>query len=337
VENLTRTSFIRKIIRSKAFTLFILLALMIVVFTILASLNDAKFFNLKTLRSVLYDLGMPAFLAIGAGCLLVSGGMDFSEWTVGMMAGMVMSIGITWWGIPWWACAIIAVLIAGFIGALNAVFVNFLNLAPFIVTMAMASVVRAVAMLIGTDSAGAVQGALSYSDDAVSRIGTWALFGEIPGTILVMIAFYIIYGLMLSKTKLGRSIYMLGGNPKAARLSGINSKKISFFLFINCSMMGAIAGLIYSMRAKQGSLSALAGEQFTGMSAAILGGISFGGGSGGLGGAFLGLLVIKTFNKGMAIIGSSTFLTQTMQGVLLIAALVFDYFSQRRQQKRVGA
>jgi ribose/xylose/arabinose/galactoside ABC-type transport system permease subunit len=101
--------------------------------------------------------------------------------------------------------------------------------------------------------------------------------------------------------------------------------------------MGCLAGLIYTSRVKQGSLSALATDQFTGLTAAILGGISFGGGSGGMGGAFIGLLVIKTFNKGMTIIGASSYVTNVLSGALLLAALSFDYYSQRRQRKRIGA
>ena len=337
MEKVTSTSQLKRVVRSKAFTLLILLAFMVGLFTFLATLNDAKFFTAKTLLGILYDLAVPAFLAIGAGCLLVSGGMDFSEWTVGMLAGMIMAIGVTWWGLPWYVCIIIALAAAALIGTINATFVNKLGLAPFIVTMAMASVVRGIAILVATDPDGVVKGAQSYDNAVLNVIGTWKLFGEVPGTVIVMVLFYIIYGLMLSKTKLGRSMYLLGGNRNAARLSGINASKISYFLFINCSLMGALAGIIYGIRSKQGSLAALQGDQFTGMTAAMLGGISFGGGSGGLGGAFIGLLVIKTFNKGMLIIGSSPFLTQTLQGALLLAALVVDYLSQRRQHKRIGA
>jgi ribose/xylose/arabinose/galactoside ABC-type transport system permease subunit len=77
--------------------------------------------------------------------------------------------------------------------------------------------------------------------------------------------------------------------------------------------------------------------QFTGITAAILGGISFGGGSGGLGGAFLGLLVIQTFGQGMITSGGNVYLTPVLSGVLLVVALTFDYFNVRMQNKRVGA
>jgi ribose transport system permease protein len=336
MEKVTRTSFLKRALRSKAFTLIILLAVLILLFTILALLNDATFFSSKTFISILQDLAVPAFLAIGAGCLIVSGGIDLSQAAVGAMAGVILSIGISWWHLPWFAAMLLALVAAGVIGLINAYLVNGLNMAPFIATMAMAAIIKAVMMLLCTESIGVLQSVINFDDPAITLIGTYAI-GKIPATVILMVIAFIIYGLLLSKTQLGKSIYMIGGNRMAARLTGINAKKITYFLFINCSMLGGLSGLIYTSRAKQGSLLALQSDQFTGMTAAILGGISFAGGSGGMGGAFVGLLVIKTFNKGMMIGGSSTYLTSVLSGALLLAALTLDYMSQRRQRKRVGA
>jgi ribose/xylose/arabinose/galactoside ABC-type transport system permease subunit len=337
MEMQAKKSPIKKILQSNAFTLIILLIFLIALFTLLAYFNDAKFFTRKTFMSILQDLAVPAFLAIGAGCLLVSGSVDFSQSTVGAMAGMIVAVGIEWWGLPWWAAMVLALVISGVIGLINAALVDLLRMVPFIATMAMTSVVKALAMLVATDSNGSLKSVLSFENVAVTRFGTYSFGGWLPLTVVLLVIAFIIYGLMLSKSQLGRSIYMIGGNPSASRLAGINSRKITSFLYINCSMLGGLSGLIYSARTKQGSVLALQTDQFTGMTAAILGGISFGGGAGGLGGAFLGLLVIKTFNKGMLIAGSNTFLTTVLSGALLLAALTMDFFSQRRLRKRVGA
>jgi ribose transport system permease protein len=336
MEKVTRVSFLKKAIRSKAFTLIILLAVLILLFTILAILNDATFFSAKTFISILQDLAVPAFLAIGAACLIVSGAIDLSQSAVGAMAGVMVAIGISWWNLPWFVAMLLALAAAALIGLINAYLVNGLNMAPFIATMAMAAIIKAFMMLLCTDSIGVLQSVINFDNPAITLIGTYAI-GKIPATVFLLVIAFIVYGLLLSKTQLGKSIYMIGGNRMAARLSGINSKKISYFLFVNCSILGGLSGLIYTSRAKQGSLLALQSDQFTGMTAAILGGISFTGGSGGMGGAFVGLLVIKTFNKGMMIGGSSTYLTSVLSGALLLAALTLDFMSQRRQRKRVGA
>lgn len=331
----TGTPLLKKIVRSKAFTLFLLLVAMCVFFTIVAAVKSAKFFNIRTFTTILSDLTIPGFLAIGASFLLVAGSVDLSQWSAGAMAGMFVAVGIDWWGWPWYAAVILAIVVAAAVGLANATLVNVIGMAPFIATMAMSSIVQAVTMLISTTSEGILKGVANYSDPVLDVVGK-ASIGRIPVTVFIMLIAFIVYGVILSQTKLGRSIYMIGGNANAARLTGINSKGISYFLFMNCSIMGGIAGLVYTFRSKQGSTSALSSDQFTGMTAAILGGISFGGGSGGLGGAFLGLLVIKTFNKGMQIISSNTYLSSILSGVLLLCALTVDYVSQRRQQRRVG-
>ncbi|MDR1299290.1 MAG: ABC transporter permease [Oscillospiraceae bacterium] len=337
MKDVARVSAVNKAIRSKAFTLCILLIALIVVFTILGSLNEMKFFTSKTFISILQDLAVPAFLAIGAGCLLVSGGIDLSQSGVGAMAGMLVAVGIEWWHLPWFAAMLVALAVAGCIGAINAALVNELRMAPFIATMAMTSVIKALTMLVATDGNGSLKSVLTYENKAFTRLGTYQFGGVLPLPVVLLAIAFVVYGLMLSKSQLGRSIYMIGGNPNAARLSGINSHAISYFLYINCSVLGGVSGLIYTARTKQGSVQALMTDQFTGMTAAILGGISFGGGAGGLGGAFMGLLVIKTFNKGMLMAGSNSFLTTVLSGALLLAALTLDYLSIRRQRKRVGA
>ncbi|NLM84334.1 MAG: ABC transporter permease [Clostridiales bacterium] len=336
MNNLTRTSLVKRLVRTQAFSLLILLVAMILIFTALAALKGARFFTAKTFIGILQDIAVPGFLAIGAGCLIVSGNIDLSQATVGALSGIVIAIGISWWGLPWYVAVLIAMLFAAAIGLINAILINEIGMAPFIATMAMAAVIRALMQLLATDSGGALQSTVTFTDPALTTIGGYNIIGDIPMTIVIVVVAFIIYGIILKKTELGRSIYMIGGNRRAARLSGINSKGIIYFLYINCSVLGGISGLAYTARAKQGSLQALSGDQFTGLTAAILGGISFAGGSGGMGGAFLGLVVLKTFYKGMLIVGSSTYLTLVLSGTLLILALSLDVWSQRRQRKRLG-
>lgn len=336
MESLTRTSLVKRVFRTQAFTLLILLLIMILIFSVFAVINDANFFSANTFIGILQDLAVPAFLAIGTGCLIVSGAIDLSQASVGAMSGIIVAISISWWGMPWYAAVLIALSFSAAIGIINAVLINELGLVPFISSMAMTAIVKALMLLLSTDANGVMQSNINFKDSTLTVIGNYSVFGIIPATVLLVIVAFVVYGLILKKTKMGRSIYMIGGNRRASKLSGINSKKISYFLFINCSLLGGIAGIVYTSRSKQGSLQALSGDQFTGLTAAILGGISFSGGSGGMGGAFIGLLVLKTFYKGMMISGSSIYLTSVLSGALLILALALDAWSQRRQRKRLG-
>ena len=326
----------KKIIRSKAFMLIILLVFLVVLFTLLAPLNDGVFFQAATFQRILSDLAIPSCLTIGVGMLIVSGGIDLSAAKVGGLSAVVVAVGISRWEIPWWTAMLVALAIALVVGFVNAVLINELRFMPFIATMAMSTVGDAVLRLIATDKAGVQQTVTNFRDDTIDALNRVKFFGVTWSVVLLLILF-VIYGIVLSKSKFGRMMYFVGGNRMAARLTGINSRKISYILFMNTSFLASIGGIIYATRVKNGGLMTMVNDQFTGMTAAILGGISFGGGAGGLGGAFVGLCVIRTFTQGMVIIGSSPYLTSVLSGVLLLAALSLDYVSQKRQQRRVGA
>ena len=337
MNEVAKVSVFKKIIRSKAFPLIILLAFLIVLFTIVAIIKDARFFTKTTFFKILEDLAIPGFMTIGAGCLIVSGGIDLSQATVGGLAAVVVAVGSAWWGFPWYVCAILAIAITAVFGFCSAILVNELHFPPFIATMAMSTIATAVILLVQTQPNGMIAGIVNFNNQAMVNAVTYKVFGQISALALITIVFFIVYGLMLAKSKFGRTLYLVGGNPVATRLAGIKSKGISYALFVNCSVLSGFAGLIYAFRTQSGTSWALTGYQFTGMTAAILGGISFGGGSGGLGGAFVALLIIRTFSMGMTISGASPYLTSVLQGALLLAALSFDYYSLRKQQKRVGA
>jgi len=327
---------INRIVRSKAFMLIVLLVILIIVFTLLAPLNDGVFFQRQTLMRILSDIAIPSCLAIGVGMLIVSGGIDLSAARVGGLAAMTVAVGISRWGLPWWGAFIAAIIVASIVGLVNAVLINELGFMPFIATMAMASVAQAIMALIATDNAGRSLSVIPFVDDTIDSINR-IKFLDVTWSAYLLLLLFIIYGIILSKSKFGRMMYFVGGNRQAARLTGINAKKISYILFINTSALAGLGGIIYTTRVKNGGILTMVNDQFTGMTAAILGGISFGGGAGGMGGAFMGLVVIRTFSQGMVIVGSSSYLASVLSGVLLIIALTLDYFSQRRQQKRVNA
>ena len=330
------TPLISRILRSKAFLLIVLLLILVVIFTILAPFNDGVFFQRQTLQRALSDLAIPSCLAIGVGMLIVHGGIDLSAAKVGGLSAVIIAVGISRWMIPWWAATLIALAVAAAVGFFNGVLINELKFMPFIATMAMSTIGDAALRLVSTNAAGVQAAVTNFRDPTIDALNKVQILGVTWSVVLVLILF-IVYGLILAKSKFGRKMYFVGGNRMAARLAGINSRRISYILFMNTSILASIGGFIYTSRVKSGGLMTMVNDQFTGMTAAILGGISFGGGMGGLGGAFVGVLVLRTFNMGMVIIGSSPYLTNVMSGVLLLAALSMDYFSQVRAAKRLTA
>ena len=340
LESYAKVHPVKRAIRTKAFPLFVLVVVMVVVFSFLsprANQGFQAFFRMKTVWTILRDLAVPGFLTIGVAMLIVAGNFDLSAANVAAMSGVIIAVTQAWTEIPWPVAIVIALAASAAAGTLNAILVNELNQAPFIATMATSTVLGAIILILCTDKTGTVIGAVNFKNAQFGQIGGYRVFGEVPAASVVMVLAVIIYGLALSKSKFGRTLYLMGGNRAATYLAGINPRKISYFLFINCSLLASIAGIVNASRVQMGGAQSFATMQFTGITAAILGGISFGGGSGGLGGAFLGLIVIQTFGQGMITSGGNVYLTPVLSGVLLVIALTFDYFNVRMQNKRVGA
>jgi ribose/xylose/arabinose/galactoside ABC-type transport system permease subunit len=330
-------SFLQRFRSSKIFTLLMLLAGLIAMFSIWAAFLPGKnFLQTNTFVTILNSIVVTSFLSVGASFLMVSGNIDLSASTIGAFAGMLMGAALVYWGFPWWAAILVALIAAGLFGAFNAVLVNEFRFQPFIATMAMSSVIKGLTYLVSMDpkSADPSASTIVFNDAALTWIGSYnvnlSASIQIPVTIFLTVLAFAVYGIILARTRFGMQMYLCGGNPQAARLSGIKPRKISYILFINCAMMGGLSGIILACRTRQAQSLALSANMFTGMTAAMLGGISFGGGSGGMGGAFVGMLILNTFSQGLVTVNFSAFWTTVFSGLLLIAALALDLATKRR-------
>jgi ribose/xylose/arabinose/galactoside ABC-type transport system permease subunit len=267
-------------------------------------------------------------LAIAEGVLIISGEIDLSPGYIGTTCGVLVAMFTTSWGFPWYAGLILALAIGAGIGLFNALLINQLGFQSFIATLATGQFICKGISYVICD--GKV---IPIKDKVISYIGTGRIADFIPASIIIAVVLMIIYGILLSKTKFGRSVYLCGGNRNAARLAGLNPKRLSYILFANSGALGALAGIVFAARMKGGNLTGTNLYAFSSITAAILGGISFGGGSGGMFGCFLGLLVLQGFSNGLVVMQVSSYWQQVANGVLLLLALSFDYISARNAMK----
>ncbi|NLK46623.1 MAG: sugar ABC transporter permease [Treponema sp.] len=153
----------------------------------------------------------------------------------------------------------------------------------------------------------------------------------IPNVLVLMIILVGIYHFITSRTVAGRQIYALGGNEKAARLSGINTKKVFFWVYLNMGLLSAIAGIVLS--ARNGSATPKAGDGFEldAIASCYIGGAAASGGIGTIIGAVVGAFVMGILNNGMSLIGWSTDIQKVVKGAVLLGAVLFDLFSKRRK------
>lgn len=321
-----KESIFTRLIRKRIVMMLLLFAILFVLFAVLSEGISLK---PKNLVNIISSMAISAFLTTGVAVLMISGRLDLSTGANGTLCGMFLAF-LLRGGLPLAAALPCALLVGVFIGFVNAAMVNELRIAPFIATLATSSIATGFVYLIANKKS------IDVVDPVLKLYGKYMIFGYIPVSALLAFTMMIIFGIILHKTKFGRQIYLVGGNQQASMLSGINPKKMSYKLFMICGLFASIAGITLVSRMQAANIQGLVAQRFQGITAAVLGGISFGGGAGGMGGAFVGLLVLNTFNNGMTVVGVSPYWQNVASGLLLIFALTLDSLQKKQSMKTVA-
>jgi ribose transport system permease protein len=321
----------KKVIRNNNFTLTLTLVVILAAFQLI----NRNYLSLGNIRSILNQAFVMGTLSVGIGCLLICGKADLSSGSIGMMGGLIVTFLINW-GIPWPLAVVITLIAGAFMGALNAFFTNVLNIMPFIATLGVATV------LSGLGQVFTNMQDIPVNNKSFWALGTTKFFNLLPLPFLITIVLLVVYGVILKRTRFGRQVYMTGGNANAARLAGINPKMISTILYINSGMIATIAGILTAARVNMGSPTAIVSYNLDAITVAVLGGISFTGGTGSMSGVFIGILLFNSFKNGLVISGLDSYYQIVASGLLLMAALILDFYREKsrlnalRSHKRVS-
>ncbi|PJF09830.1 multiple monosaccharide ABC transporter permease [Pseudorhodobacter sp. MZDSW-24AT] len=157
-----------------------------------------------------------------------------------------------------------------------------------------------------------------------------AIFRGLPNVVMVLAVLTVIYAFFTEKTTSGRRIYALGGNEKAAKLSGIKTERLVFFCFVNMGVLAALAGMIVAARLNSSTPKAGAGFELDVIAAVFIGGASMAGGSGKIIGVVVGALIMGVMNNGMSILGIGIDYQQVIKGLVLLAAVIFDVYNKNK-------
>nr|WP_232331515.1 multiple monosaccharide ABC transporter permease [Agromyces laixinhei] len=157
-----------------------------------------------------------------------------------------------------------------------------------------------------------------------------ASYKGIPITLIILAVLVLVYGVVMNRTVFGRHIYAIGGNRHAAELSGVKTRRLDFWLFVNMGVLAALAGLIFTARLNLAGPKAGDGFELEAISAAFIGGAAVQGGVGTIGGAIIGGLIIGVLNNGMSIMGIGIEWQQAVKGLVLLLAVAFDVYNKRR-------
>nr|WP_284154970.1 multiple monosaccharide ABC transporter permease [Algicella marina] len=156
-------------------------------------------------------------------------------------------------------------------------------------------------------------------------------FRGLPNVLITMGVLTVVYAFLTEKTTLGRRIYALGGNEKAAKLSGIKTERLTFLAFVNMGMLAALAGLIFAARLNTATPKAGVAFELDVIAAVFIGGASMSGGVGKIVGAVVGAFIMGVMNNGMSIMGIGIDYQQVIKGLVLLAAVIFDVYNKSKQ------
>ena len=311
----------RRALSSNLLGLFVVLILMCVVFTIL----KPGFLTGKNLLNILTAASLSGLIAIGESYLIIAGQIDLSPGAIAAFAGVFSAL-LAQRGMPILLIILITVAVGALFGAVSAFQVNALKIQPFIATLAVMSIARGLAYIICAGKP------VFISHNTYIKIGITRILG-IPLPVIILVVMFLVWGVALSKTRFGRNVYAVGGNPAAARLAGINADAVKRGLFILSSCLASLGGIILASRMNTGQPGAASDVDFDAITASVLGGIAMTGGTGSLSGTFLGVLILQGFNNGLLLLNVSTFWQDVARGLLMMFALTFDF---DRKQRREG-
>ncbi len=318
---------------SKNAIMLVLLALVLVIGVI-----NASFFSLSNIRNIFIISSVRIIIALGIGGILITGGTDLSA---GRTVGLASVIAASLLQRPDYADRMyrnlpllpviapiaLAVLAGLLVGLVNGLVVAKLKVPPFIATLgSMVIVYGAASIYVDRPPRGAQPIGGLRAD--FTRIGSGYLGPNgdisIPYLVLIAAAIIICYWIMLNKTRLGKNIYAIGGNPRAAAVSGVNVSKNLILVYVIAGALYGLAGAL--LAARTGGATNNYGQMYEldAIAACVIGGVSTSGGIGKVGGMITGVLIFEVLNNGLVILGVNAYWQQVIKGVIIIAAVAVD-------------
>ncbi|MGY5884577.1 ABC transporter permease subunit [Modestobacter lacusdianchii] len=292
--------------------IFLVLLILIALMAVLAP----NFLSVDNAINVARSVSINAILAAGLTVVILTAGIDLSVGSILAVAG-VGSVLLAVDGVPTPLALLGGILIGAIAGALNGAFVAWLALPAFIVTLGSMTYLRGLAysLLDGQP--------LVASDLGFRGIGNGSVAG-IPQPVVVMLVVYAIFWFLLERTRFGRHVYAVGGNMEAARLAGINVKRVLLSAYMLAGAAAGVAGLIFSARVLSAQPTAGEGYELDAIAAVVLGGTSLAGGRGRIFGTLVGAVIIGVLSNGLILLDVPFFYQLIIKGVVIIIAIALD-------------
>lgn len=303
-------------------TMVIALIILMAVITII----NSNFLTANNLLNLLLQVTSNALIAFGMTFVILTGGIDLSVGSI-LALSSALTAGLLGSGMPVTLAILISLILGCILGMMNGLLISYGKLAPFIVTLATMTIFRG-ATLVYTNGNPITKG---LSDTFLFQFLGQGYIVGIPFPVIIMFIVFIVLYVLLHKTAFGKSVYAIGGNEKAAYISGVKLNKVKIIIYSISGIMASISGLIITSRLSSAQPTAGASYEMDAIAAVVLGGTSLSGGKGRILGTLIGALIIGVLNNGLNIIGVSAFWQQVVKGVVILIAVLIDRFKVVKQ------
>ena len=286
-------------------------------------LLSPHFLTVSNLLNVAQQTAINAIIAVGMTFVIISAGIDLSVGSIVALSGVVLGSALQN-NIPLPIALLIALGVGTLCGALNGALITLGGLPPFISTLGMMSVARGAALMFTEGRP------VSGFGESFRFLATGELL-SIPTPIIIMLAVYLLAHFTLTRTKLGRYAYAIGGNEQAALLSGVNTRLYKTIVYSLCGMLSGLAAIILTARLNSAQPIAGINYELDAIAAAVIGGTSLMGGEGTLVGTLIGALIMGVLRNGLNLLGVSSFLQQIVIGFVIIVAVLLDMMLKKQK------
>jgi ribose transport system permease protein len=303
----------------------VILLLIVIILIAIAGFINPRFVGVDNIKTMSRDIAILAIGATGVGFVILTGGIDLSVGSIVAVGGVMSGFLIVNSGMPIWLGITLTLILGVLIGVTHGLFVTKLKMHGFLITLVTMGVARG-AMLVLT-----MGFPITDMPRPFNYFGQGYLFGQIPVPVVIYLVILAVTYFILRFTYIGRHIYAVGGNMEAARLSGVNVDKRIILCYVFSTVFSIIVGMIQAGRMTMGHPGAGEGFELTAITAAILGGLSFSGGSGSVLGIAIGAVLIGILQNGMIMLNINPYYHKVVIGLVLLFAISFDYIRRRQR------
>jgi ribose/xylose/arabinose/galactoside ABC-type transport system permease subunit len=302
---------------------FALIAVILLISAGVGSVNS-NFFGLNNITAIFQQISVLGILTMGMALLLISGGIDLSIGMIMALSGVVVSKIIMNGGSA--PLAVLVGIVVGIAcGLINGFIISKSKSMPLIITLGMGSIYFGIALIVS-------EGKFMNFEGKFEFISRTKLFGTFPITLLILLVMVVLAFILLNYTKFGRRIVAIGGNEENAYLSGINIDRYKIITYGIGGFIAGIASIVLVSRLDSIVATAGTGYELSALTAAVIGGVTFDGGRGSIGGAFLGVLMMGIISNAMTILSVNSYLQTAITGGIIVIAVVLSNLHKTRKK-----